>query len=120
MSLLFVYGTLMRGGIRHHLLVDQRFLGVALTPPEFALHDLGAYPGMIHRPLAGFSVHGELYEIDDSRLPRLDEEEGVPDLYGREEIELADLTKPVWTYLYRGTVHDTTLIPTGRWRHGGR
>ena len=73
--LLFVYGTLMRGGVRHWLLADQRFVGEARTLPRYALYDLGTFPGMVRRD-GGVAVSGELYEVAANRLADLDDEEG--------------------------------------------
>ena len=50
MSLIFVYGTLKKGGSNHHLMAGQKFLGAARTIPGFRLYDLGGHPGMIPLP----------------------------------------------------------------------
>src|SRR5947208_2308576 len=60
--LLFVYGTLKRGGVRLAPLAGRPFLGAARTLPRYALHDLGAYPGLVDEGADGRSVEGELYE----------------------------------------------------------
>src|SRR2546421_721985 len=44
--LLFVYGTLKRGGCRHGPLAGQRYRGETHTRPRYALYDLGDYPGL--------------------------------------------------------------------------
>ena len=115
---LFVYGTLMRGGCRHELLANQRFLGPAHTTPHFALYDLCAYPGLVRCESNGQSIEGELYEIDAEILPRLDAVEGVPDLYRREEIELQGVPGRVVTYIYQRSVIGRCRINTGRWQIG--
>lgn len=83
-SKLFVYGTLKRGYGNHHILEGSTYLGNYELEGS-TLIDLGAYPGLIP---AEDDVHdvvlGELYEIDDDLLPRLDRLEGVPWLYTRE------------------------------------
>ena len=75
--LLFVYGTLKRGGCRHGPLADQRYRGEACTVPLYSLHDLGDYPGLT-RSEAGQEVQGEVYEVPESLLPWLDAVEGAP------------------------------------------
>ena len=47
MKLIFVYGTLKRGGHNHHFIYRQTFAGPAHTTPGFTLFDLGGYPGLV-------------------------------------------------------------------------
>lgn len=115
---LFVYGTLMRGGPRHHLLAGQRFLGPARTAAHWALHDLGAYPGLVRRAQDGLVIAGELYEIDPSLVPALDQAEGAPALYRLEELDLVDIPGPVFAYVYQRDVAQQPLVPGSRWRNG--
>lgn len=95
--LLFVYGTLKRGGRNHRLMAGQRFVGPAVTALGFRLFDLGPYPGMV-RAAEGM-VRGELFEVSPRCRVELDEFEGVPDLFDRREIVLADHST-AWAYLY--------------------
>lgn len=105
---LFVYGTLMRGESNHHYLKSARFLQAAVTRAEFALVDFGEYPAIV-RP-GSCAISGELYEVDEATLARVDELEEVPDFYERCEIELED-----------GTITLTYVLPM-RFveREGGR
>ena len=76
--LLFVYGTLRRGGANDitRMRPAPRPLGVATIAGR--LYDLGAYPGlMLDR--AGGSVRGELYRIEPALERQLDRLEGVSD-----------------------------------------
>lgn len=77
MNRIFVYGTLKRGGSNHGWLRGQRFVGAATTNPGFRLYDLGGYPGMVTDPQQGLAVEGEVWEVDDAALARLDELEDV-------------------------------------------
>lgn len=95
--LLFVYGTLKRGERNHRLLAGQRFVGPGTTATGFRLFDLGPYPGMVRA--AGGAVRGELFEVCDRCREELDEFEGVPTLFDRVTIELADGTRAS-AYLY--------------------
>jgi gamma-glutamylcyclotransferase (GGCT)/AIG2-like uncharacterized protein YtfP len=95
-SLLFVYGTLMRGEMNHERLAGARFLGEARSAPGFTLLDLGPWPAL--RDEGGSSVPGELYEVDDALLDVLDVLEGHPDWYLRQEIPLAD-GGSAWAYV---------------------
>lgn len=102
-KLIFVYGTLKRGGPNHHFLAGQEFLGQACTTPGFQLHDLGSYPGMVPRSDDRNGVTGEVWSVDEAALKRLDALEGLAEgLYRREVVPMlppfADRT--VETYLY--------------------
>jgi gamma-glutamylaminecyclotransferase len=107
MTRIFVYGTLKTGGSNHDFLAGQRLLGAGRTRPEFRLHELDGYPGMIRSPAQGRSIEGEIWEVDPHCLARLDDLEGVGSgLYSREAIALLPPgdTLPVEAYLYLGTV----------------
>lgn len=87
-TIVFVYGSLKRGYVLHHLLASQRSLGPAVTKAFYRLFDLGAYPGLIEWP-EGLAVHGEAYQVDSKCLCRLDDAEGVAEgLYVRRPVLL--------------------------------
>jgi gamma-glutamylcyclotransferase (GGCT)/AIG2-like uncharacterized protein YtfP len=87
-ALIFVYGTLKRGGCRAGLLVGQRLLGEAETEPRYRMFDCGSYPGLIDAE-AGQSIKGELCAVDAECLRALDLAEGVAEgLYARRPIRL--------------------------------
>ncbi len=75
--LLFVYGTLKRGGRNHPYLAKERFVGEACTVPGWAMYDVGGYPGLVAAPDSDRSVPGELWDVSDETLVRLDQLEGV-------------------------------------------
>ena len=97
-----------------------RFMGAAQVPGR--LVDVGRYPGLL--PGEG-SVVGEVYEVDDAHLARLD---GVEDMlpgdraasqYWREEVTV--LSGPlqgqsVQTYVYNRPTDGLTPIPHGDYR----
>ena len=110
----FVYGSLLRGLGNHPQLAGARFLGEAETTGGFALYDLGPFPAMVAEG-NGF-VRGELFDVDEGMLRRLDAFEGCPHLYVRTAIRpaaggLAD------AYLQRSTqVRGALRIESGDWR----
>ena len=117
-TLLFVYGTLKRGGRNHGVLSDQRFIGEARTVSGFRLFDLGEYPGMIADPNSPISVTGEVWSVSEAALARLDAFEGVPEgLYRRVAIRLQEPFggESVQTYLYAGTISERPEILSGAW-----
>jgi protein phosphatase len=102
-TLVFVYGTLKRGGSNHHHLAGQRFVTTARTVPGYALYSLGDYPGMVPDPADTDGVTGELWSVEPAALAALDELEGLSEgLYRREPVALqAPLhAERVATYLY--------------------
>lgn len=94
--LLFVYGTLKRGQPNHHFLAGALFLGEDQTRPEFTMYDLGAFPGVVAG--GSSSISGELYELDDSTLARVDRLEGHPSFYERTSNILVS-GRTCWIYL---------------------
>jgi gamma-glutamylcyclotransferase (GGCT)/AIG2-like uncharacterized protein YtfP len=115
--LLFVYGTLMRGGPRAVVVSGQRFVGEARTREGYALYDLGPYPALVRQAGAG-PVHGELLSVATSLRDCLDQIEGAPDLYRLEEVALDGIAGPVYSYLYQRDPGGGTPIKSGRWDNG--
>ena len=110
----FVYGTLMRGEANHRLLANSRFIGAAMTAPEFTLVNMGAYPAMVEDGTS--SVKGEVYEVNAKTLVELDSLENHPIYYKRRMITLAD-GRLVLAYIMppeRATSHP--IIEHGDWR----
>jgi molybdenum cofactor cytidylyltransferase len=114
---LFVYGTLMRGGVRHGILSGQRFLREAVTRPKYLLLDLGAYPGLVRTETDGKAIHGELYEVERRLIPRLDAEEGAPELYRLEPVEIEGEKTGVVTYFYRRPTDGYSTCANERWHN---
>lgn len=117
---IFVYGTLKRGGANHGHLTRQRFLGNAQTGPGVTLYSLGDYPGMVRDPYDTEGVAGELWEVDEKCLARLDALEGLEEgLYERVRIALRPPhhSENVETYLYAldvsGREHVGAFWPAG-------
>jgi gamma-glutamylcyclotransferase (GGCT)/AIG2-like uncharacterized protein YtfP len=86
MSKLFVYGTLMKGMRNESYLEKAQFIGEKATKPEYEL----LYNGSIPAARKGKDVlKGELYEVDDDTLARLNVLEEVDSrLYEKHEIDL--------------------------------
>jgi gamma-glutamylaminecyclotransferase len=111
---LFVYGTLRRGEVNHHLLAQARFVAEARTEPSFELFDLGSFPAMSTG--GETAVLGEVYAVDEATLARLDRLEGHPSFYQRTRIRLDD-GREVQTYLMdRARMRGRVLIASGDWR----
>ena len=112
---MFVYGTLKRGHARNHVLANQIFIAQATTTADYRMYDLGSYPGLKEvDPGSGVEVQGEIYQVDQACLRRLDQIEAVDQgLYERREIRLntlEELKSPVnrttVAYFYLGNTSD--------------
>lgn len=112
-TVLFVYGTLKRGGSNHAQLAGQRRLGPARTGPGYTLYHLDGYPGMVRAADDHDGVTGELWEVTPAALARLDVFEGMPErLYERVALPVvfSGRTVTAETYLYlRGLEGRTRL-----------
>ena len=97
-----------------------RYVGAAQVPGR--LVDVGRYPGLLR---GDGLVTGEVYEVDDAHLARLDEvEDMVPgdraaSQYWREELTVCGgplQGQRVQTYVYNRPVDDCTPITHGDYR----
>lgn len=83
--LLFVYGSLKRGGAHHAELGDAAAKGACRTAARYSLVVLGGYPALCAGDKA---ITGELYLVNELQLAALDRFEGQD--YLRRPIELSD------------------------------
>jgi gamma-glutamylcyclotransferase (GGCT)/AIG2-like uncharacterized protein YtfP len=111
--LIFVYGTLRRGEPNHRELAGARFVATAQTAPVYDLVDLGAYPALLEGGVT--AVRGELYEVDDGGVERLDDFEDVPALYDRKAVAIPG--SPALAYVMRRDIAGPApVIASGDWR----
>ena len=115
----FVYGSLLSGMGNHSLLAESKKLGISKSPRGFKMLDLGWFPGAI-RSNDETSIYGEVYEVDDITLNRLDRLEGYnsgnPEsgLYNRIEID----TKfgKALIYIYNNYYNRGKIVENGDWK----
>jgi gamma-glutamylaminecyclotransferase len=106
MHKLFVYGSLKRGFKQHdrHMKTARFIAAVETAKPTYTLVAVldsnvdAPYPGMMEG--GAFHVKGELFEIDDAMLRRLDEYEGEG--YARVTIALSN-GDSAQTYIYNSS-----------------
>jgi gamma-glutamylaminecyclotransferase len=113
MTRLFVYGTL-RGGENHHgLLSGARLVGPAITAPRYTLRAIGISPGLALN--GDQAVIGELYDVGEGVLARLDRLAVVPGLHVRLTIALADGTEALANVVPEHHARHCPEIPGGDW-----
>jgi gamma-glutamylaminecyclotransferase len=114
MPLIFVYGTLKRGGANNYILAAQECYGPARTGPGYVLYNLEGYPGMVASRAGTESIVGEVWSVDDACLAHLDELEGIKEgLYKREAVPLEEpfANRSVEAYLYLRSTYGRTRAP---------
>jgi gamma-glutamylcyclotransferase (GGCT)/AIG2-like uncharacterized protein YtfP len=114
--LVFVYGTLRRGGLRAMpgLFPDATFVDTAQVRGR--LYDFGEYPGLLIDE-SNSPVVGEVYEVNDETLNKLDEiEAGSQYLRKQFEISLGAESRLCWVYEPDPEFYSLqTLITSGDW-----
>lgn len=104
-----VYGTLKQGYGAHGMM-NGEFKGNFILP-EFQMHHLGGFPGIVPSSEKSRNVELEVYELMASSIHRLDSYEGVPSLYRRYSGESEIGT--IYFYVFN---HDTESYPViARW-----
>ena len=120
MTFIFIYGTLLPGLRLEAQMGGARF--VAAAQVLGLLVDVGRYPGFLQ---GDGLVTGEVYEVDELHLARLDVvEDMVPgdraaSQYWREQVTVAAGQlhgQPVQTYVYKRPVDGCTAIAHGDYR----
>lgn len=114
----FVYGTLLKGLRNHRALAGARFLGTG-SAYGVELFDVGPFPAVVKSYKK--AVKGELYEVDDITLTRLDILEGTPHLYRRETVTCdldhdSDAEIEAFIYIWAKDKKNLTPIPSGNYR----
>ena len=120
MTFIFIYGTLLPGLRLEAQMRGARFVAAAQALGR--LVDVGRYPGFLQ---GDGLVTGEVYEVDELHLARLDVvEDMVPgdsaaSQYWREQVTVAAGQlhgQPVQTYVYKRPVDGCTAIAHGDYR----
>ena len=121
--LVFVYGSLRRGGPGEMSIRFPNAKFIADAKVSGSLYDLGAYPGLL-LDKSNSLVVGEVYEVDDKLLSELDDFEASSH-YCRKQVEvsISDHSSTSWIYVPEGGpdfYSDRTLIISGDWTEYAR
>lgn len=119
----FVYGTLKQGHRNAHVNTGVRVPGEFVTVERFPLYVIGSnqLPWLVASPGQGEPVVGQLYEVDDAALGRMDALERItePDWYSRAEIAVrprGDALAPTmraWVYFGSATRLSSEVMHLG-------
>lgn len=113
MEKVFVYGTLKKHHPNHRLLQagSAVFLGPHVTAPVFKMVSCGGYPGVLEG--GSTTIHGEVYEVDEITMSRLDSLEGYPTYYNRKQIDTSH--GKAWIYIINEDFRNNPEVPNGIW-----
>lgn len=109
--LVFVYGTLRRGGDNHYLLADSSFVGRHVTEALYTLFRLGQFPAVVAR--GDTPIVGELYRVSTEVFALLDELECYPSVFARQTMDTE--AGQAWLYVYNRLVGTDHIVPHGDW-----
>ncbi len=123
LHLIFVYGTLRRGGSDHFRMAGAEF--VALGSITGRIYRINWYPGLMLDP-AGDEIRGEVYAVDSELLSSLDVFEGLSagEIQGSEYrrvettvIQQDSQPQTAWVWEWVGIVDESQRIASGDWLH---
>ncbi len=114
--LVFVYGTLKKGFGNHYLLENSKFIGRAKTKEKYKMTANGI--PFVSKSKAVSHIIGEVYEVDDETLEKLDFLEDHPDWYKREKVKVVlEDGKELEAWLYFNEISEGEyLIPDGEFK----
>lgn len=111
----FVYGTLRKDEYNHIFVENSKFIKTAHTKPEWIFYDLGGFPAACAN--GSTAIFGEVYEVDQNTLDKLDILESHPEFYVRKTISLEDGEK-VFAYILRDAhCSGCRVIESGDWKN---
>ncbi len=120
-QLVFVYGTLRRGGSNHFRMAGAEFV----TPGTITgrMYRIDWYPGLVLDE-AGDEIHGEVYSVTPGQLSALDIFEGLSagEIEGSEYrrvqttvVQQDSQTLSAWVWEWLGIVAGSQRITDGDW-----
>ena len=112
-SLVFVYGTLRRGGSNNYRMDACRWIGPAAV--NGLLYEVSWYPALVLDEKAG-EVIGDLYEVSEEGIATLDEFEGSEYKRTRTMVQNAeDEAESAWVWAWDKDTEGLQPIPGGDW-----
>lgn len=120
-QLVFVYGTLRRGGSNHFRMADAEFISQGSITGR--MYRIDWYPGLV-LDAAGDEIHGEVYSVGPEQLSALDVFEGLSageiqgSEYRRSEATVVckdSRTLTAWVWEWIGIVNESQRLSNGDW-----
>ena len=120
-QLVFVYGTLRRGGSNHFRMAGAEFVSSGTVNGR--LYRIDWYPGLVLDD-AGDEIHGEVYSVDAELLAALDIFEGLSagEIEGSEYRRVAATvmqrnSQPItaWVWEWLGLTDESRRLTDGDW-----
>lgn len=113
----FVYGSLRIGFGNNRLLSGSKYLGSTQTIQNYAMVDLGSFPGVIKQGENRLPVVGDVYIVNRPVLADLDRLEGNGSFYNREQVNLENGMTAWMYFLMReyGLENEMDSISTHDW-----
>ncbi len=115
---IFVYGTLMSGFGNNALLKNSRLVEAATTEDNLVLL-ANSIPYLLDEEGKSY-VRGEIYEVNENSLKKIDQLEGHPDWYSRKIISVVtDLGDKMEAWVYfmpRSKAGNATVVESGDYR----
>lgn len=120
-QVVFVYGTLRRGGSNHFRMAGAEFISTGTITGR--MYRIDWYPGLVLDP-AGDEIHGETYRVDPEQLTALDLFEGLAagetegSEYRRVEttvIQQNSQALNAWVWEWLGETDESQRIADGDW-----
>lgn len=116
--ILAVYGTLKRGHGNNRLLQSSEFITQGLTTEKYAMYANGIpyVKETVPEDVPTTNITVELFKVEMSDLPRIDQLEGHPNWYQRKQIDVTgdngDNYK-AWIYFYPPSIGNAKLVANG-------
>jgi len=115
MAFVFTYGSLCRPCSNHAFIENQKFVAEAATIDKFHMVSFRGFPGAVdadkfENPLP---LLGELYQVDEAAMVKLDQLESNGNFYQRYELEVVTTTGEcvvAWCYVLLNQ-DDYTYLP---------
>lgn len=123
--LVFVYGTLKLGNRLNPVLAKDTFICHTVTADKaYDLIGGSGFPWMVRsEDRFGYAIKGDLYDVSEPTLKRLDEIEGHPFMYKRESILVknGEVDEEAFVYLAadetnRGNTRGIKVEPAGSFK----
>lgn len=120
-QLVFVYGTLRRGGSNHFRMAGAEFVAAGTITGR--MYRIDWYPGLVLDD-AGGEIHGEVYSVRPEQLSELDIFEGLSagEIEGSEYrrvqttvVQQDSRTCTAWVWEWLGMTDESQRLTDGDW-----